>query len=75
MEKNEIKSEEATNLIEKKEIESKENESKPIEKLDEKINIFLFISMLLMKNQRNIKYIYLKNIKVSTHLKKLRKRN
>ena len=37
--------------------------------------IFLFISMLLMKNQRNLKYIYPKNIKASTHLKKLRKRN
>ena len=35
MEKNEIKSEEANNLIEKKEIESKENEPKPVEKSDE----------------------------------------
>ena len=40
-----------------------------------KKKIFLFISMLLMKNQRNLKYIYPKNIKASTHLKKLRKRN
>ena len=35
MENNELKSEEAQNLIEKKETESKENEAKPIEKLDE----------------------------------------